>query len=134
MRRVIRGTVTHGHALSGEKGVPVLFHCFTQLLRTWNSLGPLEGSKSTHIFKYRLFSALLIQVRHGLVVRIAGSHPAGPGSIPGAGIDSQEPRDSSAEAGTWETHFNTPFGLQRPSSSGHSPATVAIHTLPAKFA
>ena len=24
-------------------------------------------------------------VRHGLVVRIAGSHPAGPGSIPGAG-------------------------------------------------
>ena len=26
------------------------------------------------------------QVRHGLVVRIAGSHPAGPGSIPGGGI------------------------------------------------
>ena len=25
------------------------------------------------------------QFRHGLVVRIAGSHPAGPGSIPGAG-------------------------------------------------
>ena len=24
-------------------------------------------------------------LRHGLVVRIAGSHPAGPGSIPGAG-------------------------------------------------
>ncbi len=26
-------------------------------------------------------------VRHGLVVRIAGSHPAGPGSIPGGGIN-----------------------------------------------
>ena len=26
-------------------------------------------------------------LRHGLVVRIAGSHPAGPGSIPGAGIN-----------------------------------------------
>ena len=26
------------------------------------------------------------QIRHGLGVRIAGSHPAGPGSIPGAGI------------------------------------------------
>ena len=25
------------------------------------------------------------QIRHGLVARIAGSHPAGPGSIPGAG-------------------------------------------------
>ena len=25
-------------------------------------------------------------VRYGLVVRIAGSHPAGPGSIPGNGI------------------------------------------------
>ena len=24
-------------------------------------------------------------IRHGLGVRIAGSHPAGPGSIPGAG-------------------------------------------------
>ena len=24
-------------------------------------------------------------IRHGLVARIAGSHPAGPGSIPGAG-------------------------------------------------
>ena len=28
------------------------------------------------------------QIRHGLGVRIAGSHPAGPGSIPGAGIES----------------------------------------------
>jgi hypothetical protein len=28
----------------------------------------------------------LIPVRYGLVVRIAGSHPAGPGSIPGNGI------------------------------------------------
>ena len=27
----------------------------------------------------------LLPIRHGLVVRIAGSHPAGPGSIPGAG-------------------------------------------------
>ena len=28
----------------------------------------------------------LATVRYGLVVRIAGSHPAGPGSIPGNGI------------------------------------------------
>ena len=27
------------------------------------------------------------QLRHGLVVRIAGSHPAGPGSIPGGGTN-----------------------------------------------
>ena len=27
----------------------------------------------------------LISLRYGLVVRIAGSHPAGPGSIPGTG-------------------------------------------------
>ena len=27
-----------------------------------------------------------LQLRYGLVVRIAGSHPAGPGSIPGNGI------------------------------------------------
>ena len=31
-------------------------------------------------------SLLLNTVRYGLVVRIAGSHPAGPGSIPGNGI------------------------------------------------
>ena len=30
--------------------------------------------------------SLLFRVRYGLVVRIAGSHPAGPGSIPGNGI------------------------------------------------
>ena len=29
---------------------------------------------------------LLVSLRYGLVVRIAGSHPAGPGSIPGNGI------------------------------------------------
>ena len=28
----------------------------------------------------------LVSLRYGLVVRIAGSHPAGPGSIPGNGI------------------------------------------------
>ena len=33
-----------------------------------------------------LFSTLLISVRYGLVVRIPGSHPGGPGSIPGIGI------------------------------------------------
>ena len=27
-------------------------------------------------------------IRHGLGVRIAGSHPAGPGSIPGVGTES----------------------------------------------
>ena len=27
-------------------------------------------------------------IRYGLVVRIAGSHPAGPGSIPGTGTES----------------------------------------------
>ncbi len=26
-----------------------------------------------------------MQIRHGLVVRISGSHPGGPGSIPGVG-------------------------------------------------
>ncbi len=34
-------------------------------------------------FDSRLTRLLLF--RHGLVVRIAGSHPAGPGSIPGGG-------------------------------------------------
>jgi hypothetical protein len=29
---------------------------------------------------------LSFNLRYGLVVRIAGSHPAGPGSIPGNGI------------------------------------------------
>ena len=29
---------------------------------------------------------LITNLRYGLVVRIAGSHPAGPGSIPGNGI------------------------------------------------
>jgi hypothetical protein len=28
---------------------------------------------------------MFLSIRHGLGVRIAGSHPAGPGSIPGAG-------------------------------------------------
>ncbi len=28
----------------------------------------------------------MYKIRYGLVVRIAGSHPAGPGSIPGNGI------------------------------------------------
>ena len=31
-------------------------------------------------------SLSLTSLRYGLVVRIAGSHPAGPGSIPGNGI------------------------------------------------
>ncbi len=34
---------------------------------------------------FDLRSTRLILIRHGLVVRIAGSHPAGPGSIPGGG-------------------------------------------------
>ena len=33
-----------------------------------------------------IFGEILQLLRHGLGVRIAGSHPAGPGSIPGAGI------------------------------------------------
>merc|ERR1711873_357769 len=32
------------------------------------------------------FGKLLYNIRYGLVVRISGSHPGGPGSIPGNGI------------------------------------------------
>ena len=32
------------------------------------------------------FPQIQYVIRHGLGVRIAGSHPAGPGSIPGVGI------------------------------------------------
>ena len=32
------------------------------------------------------FPQYVYAIRHGLGVRIAGSHPAGPGSIPGVGI------------------------------------------------
>ena len=39
-------------------------------------------SEETFSFINRIFLSL----PHGLVVRIAGSHPAGPGSIPGGGI------------------------------------------------
>ena len=43
--------------------------------------------KESHLihFKKSLSFFLPYLIRHGLGVRIAGSHPAGPGSIPGAG-------------------------------------------------
>lgn len=36
-------------------------------------------------FTYSLVRTLFVSLRYGLGVRIAGSHPAGPGSIPGNG-------------------------------------------------
>ena len=35
---------------------------------------------------HTIFSYCPISIRYGLVVRIPGSHPGGPGSIPGNGI------------------------------------------------
>ena len=46
----------------------------------------LEGNLPQVKFHFVLIEARSHHIRHGLVVRIAGSHPAGPGSIPGAGI------------------------------------------------
>ena len=46
----------------------------------WNVL---QGSENDISLTYSRI--LYRHIRHGLVVRIAGSHPAGPGSIPGAG-------------------------------------------------
>ena len=37
-------------------------------------------------FKYIDHEPPNIEVRHGLVARIPGSHPGGPGSIPGVGM------------------------------------------------
>ena len=45
-----------------------------------------KRDKIGNILKLIIYQLVNKQVRHGLVVRIAGSHPAGPGSIPGAGI------------------------------------------------
>ena len=42
------------------------------------------GSKGLK-FEFSNTSAAACHLRYGLVVRIAGSHPAGPGSIPGNG-------------------------------------------------
>ena len=42
--------------------------------------------KASQTINYAELLHILQHLRHGLVVRIAGSHPAGPGSIPGAGI------------------------------------------------
>ena len=41
--------------------------------------------KASQTIRYAKLLNILQHLRHGLVVRIAGSHPAGPGSIPGAG-------------------------------------------------
>ena len=43
-------------------------------------------------------------IRHGLVVRIAGSHPAGPGSIPGGG---KLFPDKSSSTNIAQKHFRT---------------------------
>ena len=40
--------------------------------------------KESKILK-KIFCSTFQAIRHGLGVRIAGSHPAGPGSIPGVG-------------------------------------------------
>ena len=45
----------------------------------------LQWEKRVFTFLNLSFNWESQQFRHGLVVRIAGSHPAGPGSIPGAG-------------------------------------------------
>ena len=42
--------------------------------------------KASQTIRYAKLLNILQHLRHGLVVRIAGSHPAGPGSIPGNGI------------------------------------------------
>ena len=46
----------------------------------------LEGNLPQVDFDIALIEGITYLIRHGLVVRIAGSHPAGPGSIPGGGI------------------------------------------------
>ena len=51
------------------------FSCCQHRLGSGRSVCSFLGCPSTHPSS----------LRHGLVVRIAGSHPAGPGSIPGAG-------------------------------------------------
>jgi hypothetical protein len=40
---------------------------------------------SSKVVTNKMTTAIIITFRYGLVVRIAGSHPAGPGSIPGNG-------------------------------------------------
>ena len=45
--------------------------------------------RKLYFFKDQIFKVCPTKqqvIRHGLGVRIAGSHPAGPGSIPGVGI------------------------------------------------
>ena len=54
------------------------------LIKPINSLTPM--SPFFVLSKYRKFPFYQYVIRHGLGVRIAGSHPAGPGSIPGVGI------------------------------------------------
>ena len=43
------------------------------------------GKLQMNFIKYSNVPQLFTELRYGLVVRIAGSHPAGPGSIPGNG-------------------------------------------------
>ncbi len=45
----------------------------------------LRPAQETHVQELISYHAHFVQLRYGLVVRIAGSHPAGPGSIPGNG-------------------------------------------------
>ena len=59
--------------------VPFLWH----KRRIWVNL---QGNFSKKISEYDLnIPKFQHVIRHGLGVRIAGSHPAGPGSIPGVG-------------------------------------------------
>ena len=59
---------------------------FTALEAALHHLSSKRICYSFASFLYKcLFTFSCNEVRHGLVVRIAGSHPAGPGSIPGAG-------------------------------------------------
>ena len=44
----------------------------------------VKESQWPGMFKVQDFPLRICEIRHGLGVRIAGSHPAGPGSIPGA--------------------------------------------------
>jgi hypothetical protein len=41
--------------------------------------------KEIEIFFFLIVVAVNVIIRYGLVVRISGSHPGGPGSIPGIG-------------------------------------------------
>ena len=57
-----------------------------QLHHHWNGRAKICFLVSrAHVYLYVHNTASLTSVRYGLVVRIPGSHPGGPGSIPGNG-------------------------------------------------